>query len=185
MTDFSPNSLRRISRSVNFTERITGRPPKIGKGRGYNGDGGKLAKITGKSGNKYSWVAMKPDDGELVQDQDWGEGSTTENYAVSTDGSEYVLEDSIVRLYPALTGDYYLFDYQPGLALGKTTETITARDGSTAGSGSVKIQTADDTTLADGETIEVLNSMPSEIDEDKIVQLSYVSGRWFITGVEC
>jgi len=190
LVGFSRTDAKRVASATVTVERMKKNTPKRG-GLTRPVPSGFFAKITGKSGHKYSWVCMKVNDShELEEETDFtGSYSDEENYAVEIHKSEYVLTNSIVWLEGARTENCFIFNYHPGIVHGLVYGSeITAREGMTVGSGEVTVRLIDEygNDVADGETVSVKNYYLTEIEEDKPVAISFGDGGyWWILSEDC
>jgi hypothetical protein len=67
----------------------------------------------------------------------------------------------------------------------KTTSSITARSGTTVGSGSAQIVTLSGSTLSTGATITVINVSGGALSTGKYGFAVQIDGVWFVRPVEC
>jgi len=140
---------RRIASAVKYVEMVNrGSEHSHPQGGGWD-DGEKWAQITDRdeTNGQYSWVALEPqDDGSLSQNEDWGKGDMGDDtgFAVEVWGSDCVLKNSIVRLKPAKSADYYVFEYSGGVVKGTLSDHI-----KTGESGDVDVDIGDPLTSGD------------------------------------
>lgn len=190
---FDNRTLTRIQNAVHHAERTGPARPHGDRGKGRNNQGF-WAQITDGNEGRYSWTALKLEDGELVEDEDWGSGSHEDDggYAMERNSSEYVLENSIVWLEIFPTEHVYIFDYSPGIKLAKivSSDTITGRVGNVPGEGNVTIEDFSGEQIATTEqTVTVFNNYRSTIEgetgEDLYLQIGFADGKWVVVGVDC
>lgn len=192
---FDKKSEKRIARTVKKSERewINGSRPGGGRG-GRGSSSGRLVKITGRDGYKYSWVAQKRNDvtNKLEDDTDVT-GSTTEDFAFeSRTLSESVVIGDIVTITPS-KGDLggYEFDYTPGTRFAKLqgTAEITA-SATDPGWGYAKIFYYDNETNTNkttDELYEIDNHFQRKLRGGGTLTIAWDirNGRWWVTGADC
>lgn len=152
-----------------------------GKGRS---SGGFWAKITDSNEGRYSWTALKIENGNFVEDENWGKGSHNDDggFAAEKHQSKYVLKGSIVWLEVFPTEHVYIFDYSASKIATLTTD-ITARTGSTLGHGTVSVEVADEENLiAENVTVKVFNYKDSPLKLGAVarVLITFVDGQWVV-----
>lgn len=189
---FTESDAKRVAQVTRYVERVSRNDPKIGK-KPRNLPYGFFAKITGTDGSgKYSWQALEPQatSHDMTGNDEWGHGSHTDgtNYAIESEGSKYVLKDSVVWLEGARNKDCFIFDYGPGLVTGTSDGTIGTRSGSTPGTGNVIVDSFDIATESfDGtrDSIKVFSPFTQEVPDGKYVELTYGQGVWWVSGADC
>lgn len=132
---------------------------------------------------KYSWEKLEPQvpsqlaTNVVVNNDEWGSGDYEDDggYAVEIYGSKYVLNDSIVRLYPSLNQDYFLFAYDGGTRFAKSISSIPGKTDSAYGSGNVSVfkRTGAATPVDTNQDVLAFNNMSSEIAADTDIQITY------------
>lgn len=195
--NFTKKGAERIATVTKYVEGQPRNNPRNNRKPSQNVALGFWAKITDSDDNgKYSWEAMKPNSSqELEVDTDWGQGSHSnpEGYAVEAKNkSKWVLDDSIVFMWPAKTEEYYLFDYMPGVIVAKLleSETISERLSATPGYGDITYEKYDGSTFTDGQVITVYNPFRTEIladsENDLYVEAAFGDGGvWWLIAVDC
>lgn len=190
---FDKKSEKRIARTVKKSEREWINGSRSGGGRGGRGSSsGRLVKITGRDGWKYSWTAQKRNEttNKLEDDTDIT-GSTTEDFAFeSRTLSESVVIGDIVTITPS-KGDLggYEFDYTPGSRFATTVGEISANS-SGPGWGFARIRYFDNETsgvVTTPEEYEVNNFFSRKVRQNGLITIAWDirSGRWFVTGADC
>lgn len=156
--------------------------------------GGFWAKVGERDGKRYAWEKLKPlplDEEEVLGEGDYGEGSTENQPAFETHGSEAVIEGDIVWLRPAMGEDYFVFDYTPGTRSVFTAEDIEKCDAGasrTMVSAEVDLYENEDGTLTStGKTVEVFNWTRSEIKANRFLLINYSPADkcWYIGSEDC
>lgn len=110
--NFEESGARRIVGATKWVEQHTRNPVRLRGDRGHRGDGGIWAKITDKgtedNSYKYAWQQVVADANGDMQPALLS-GTVAENYAIASDKSEAVPQDSIVWLLPSRNQEFYLF----------------------------------------------------------------------------
>lgn len=160
---FSSQDLYRIAKQVIRSERAIQNRPGPGRRSPIISSVGFHARITGRAGDKYSWVRI---DAEEL------EGTTEENYAKEVNGSEDVVTGDIVWLKPSRTGDefHYQFIYVPGIKRATTTEV--------PGGGSATV------TTTRGQTVTVHNVFSCPVPAG-ICHIAWVDEQWEYISADC
>lgn len=187
---YNDEGSRRVAKATRWVENHKRTHPITQKNDVGLGDWKFFAEITGQDTEdkrKYSWNMLSFQDltvstdvlaenaGYLQGHWDWQEESEAENnylpYAVDIHGSESVVIGDIVEMFPSPDQEYFFFDYRPGKKLAIMTTTITASDGTAAGSGTANIASFDGTNISDTEgEVAVYNNMVGD-------DVAFVSGK--------
>lgn len=147
----------------------------------------------GVSDYKYSFVQVDHNEaGQWVAKTDWRTGDRTASSGYAVEAiyrSAYVPIGAIVWMYPAITQEYYLFDFRDISRHAITTSEITAMSGSTLGKGTVRFekQTVDNLELDSDSPreMQVYNKSGETIDDDKRLTVFMVNGRWQVIYEDC
>lgn len=152
-----------------------------------------LARLTGRSAWKYGWQQIKANaDGTFSNGSLSGSAGGT-NFAVSTDGTEHALVNSVVRLNLTEHG-HYEFLYHPGMMTAKSisSTTIPGRQGATPGNATITIEWFNGIALSDqggGTTVTVYNNFRKSVEgtagEDLYLQLAYGQSVWWVISADC
>lgn len=135
--EFSEQSGQRIKRAVTIVERQYQLTADPAANMPVIMHGGFWAKITGRSGKKYSWEYWEAQSDQThTADSTVNSGTTTEKYAVHIRGCEAIPNGTRVWLERTKNQPYYHFEFT-GEFVGQASGTISARSGSTWGSGTV------------------------------------------------
>lgn len=178
---FDALSSKRIAKSVLWTERHYGnahnppytyRPANEGFWaviQDYRG----VAASDGST-NAYSWIALQPHVGGVwLPNESWGHGEHNGSgpaniVAVCLDGSPHCIWGDKVWLSPAISQDFYVFEYHGG-----------GRNVIYAGSGEATVLTTPTQTLS------VNDFCGADITDDTEITIMYCAGSWEIIKVCC
>jgi len=176
MTGFDRKSAERIAKVVGYVEGvIQNRPPVRGAGAVFP-PYGFWARISDTDGSaKYSWKAQKiGSDGTLTDDSDGASGNYSDETGYAVEAlwhSVAVIVDEKVWMQPALSQDFLVFAYCPGVYKWTLTNTIGGQSGGSQTVGS--------------QTISLSNPYSSSIASGTIVTVGYEQGSWTIIGADC
>lgn len=136
---------------------------------------------------RYSWIGALPDEnGDMTANEEYGWGDCNEDEGFARcihNNSQWVIEDSLVLLRPALTGNYYLFDYHD-VRFGVSVGQLTASVGVAEGSGQVKIPL--DGSGIEWQTVNAKNPYDSVIVGNLSLSVVFgLDGYWHVMGASC
>ncbi len=195
---FNKQSVQRIKKSVEFTEGFsqpnTQRIGPSGSPLGFWA----VILFQGESHPKrYSWsqlIAQPFDDPMVLNTQKpyLLEGTEDTYPAFEIWGSEHVLPNSIVWLYPAITEEYYIFEYHPGSVIAKVGEDdideATGDGPRSVIAANLTLYRWEEDELVDAEVeFEATNWVKDKIKAETFVLCTYSvqDRRWYITSADC
>jgi hypothetical protein len=148
--------------------------------------------ITDTDGSgKYSVTALEPlPNHDMTANEEWfyGDHDATTEYAIEINGCKDCVIGDKVRALPANSQDYLTFDYSGKATSAKASGTITARSGSTAGTGLASVEDLDPSTgtySASGEVV-VYNPYTAAIPTGTVIHITVNrQGCWEVDGADC